>query len=56
MNRVATGGVTRKIVSLKFFQNSQENICVRVSSLIKLPVMKNILERLLLNELHTFPF
>ena len=56
MNRTAIGVVTRKIVSLKFLQNSQENTCVRVSLLIKLPIMKVILEQLLLHELNTSPF
>ena len=32
----ATSGVLRKSVFLKFSQNSQENICSRVSFLIKL--------------------
>ena len=37
----------------KFLQNAQENTCVRVLFLIKLPITKNILELLLLHELDT---
>ena len=47
---MSVGSDCKKVSS----QNPQESTCVGVSLLLKLPVMKNIFERLLPHKLHIF--
>ena len=53
MKEAATGGVLYKIMFLEISQNSQENICTRVSFFnevagLRTPILKNICKPLLL--------